>query len=68
MPNGQPGNTSGPFSPYPSNISVSGLNGNKIIKVKLNGFHHEFEDDVDLLLVGPGGQKFILMSVVGGTT
>ncbi|CAN5851864.1 hypothetical protein BH20ACI4_BH20ACI4_12970 [soil metagenome] len=68
MPNGQPTTTSGPFAPYPSNISVSGLIGNKTIKVKLNGFHHEFEDDVDLLLVGPGGQKFILMSDVGGST
>ncbi len=68
MPNGQPTTTSGPFAPYPSNISVSGLTGQKIIKVRLNGYHHEFEDDLDFLLVGPGGQKYIFMSDVGGST
>ncbi len=68
MPNGQPTTTSGPFAPYPTNISVSGLSGNKIMKVRFNGFHHEFEDDIDMLLVGPGGQKYIFMSDVGGTT
>ncbi len=68
MPNGQPTTTSGPFAPYPTNISVSGLTGNKIMKVRFNGFHHEFEDDLDMLLVGPGGQKYIFLSDVGGTT
>jgi hypothetical protein len=68
MPAGQPGTTSGPFSPYPSNIMVSGLSGNKIIKLTFNGYHHEFEDDLDFLLVGPGGQKYIFMSDVGGIT
>jgi hypothetical protein len=68
LPSGQPTTTSGPSSPYPSTINVSGLSGNKTVKVKLNGFHHEFEDDVDLLLVGPNGQKYILMSDVGGAT
>jgi hypothetical protein len=68
MPNGQPTTTSGPFNPYPSNISVSGLSGTKIMKVRVNGYHHEFEDDLDFLLVGPGGQKYIFMSDVGGIT
>ena len=68
MPNGQPTTTSGPFAPYPTNITVSGLSGNKIMKVRFNGFHHEFEDDLDMLLVGPGGQKYIFLSDVGGTT
>ncbi len=68
IPMGQPTTTSGPASPYPSNIAVSGLTGNKIMKVTFNGFHHEFEDDIDMLLVGPGGQKFIFLSDVGGTT
>ncbi len=67
MPNGQPTTTSGPFNPYPSNITVSGLSGQKVIKVRFNGYHHEWYDDVDMLLVGPGGQKFIFMSDVGGS-
>ncbi|MGE3465536.1 MAG: M36 family metallopeptidase, partial [Pyrinomonadaceae bacterium] len=68
IPAGQPGSTSGPAGPYPSNITVAGLTGNKIIRLTLNNFHHEFEDDVDMLLVGPGGQEFVFMSDVGGTT
>ncbi len=68
LPGGQPTTTSGPSAPYPSTINVSGLSGQKIVKVRLNGFHHEWYDDVDLLLVGPNGQKFILMSDVGGSS
>lgn len=68
MPAGQPTTTSGPASPYPSNITVSGVTGNKIMRITFNGFHHEFEDDLDFLLVGPGGQKMLIMSDNGGTT
>ncbi len=68
VPGGQPTTTSGVGNPYPSTIAVSGLSGRKLIKVTLNGFRHEFEDDVDMLLVGPGGQKFIFASDAGGST
>ena len=68
IPAGQPTTTSGPASPYPSVINVSGLSGTKIMKVRFNGFRHEFPDDVDMLLVGPGGQKYIFLSDVGGST
>lgn len=68
LPGGQPTTTAGPSAPYPSSINVSGLTGQKRIRVTLNGFHHDWENDIDLLLVGPGGQKFILMSDVGGST
>ena len=60
--------SSGPGSVYPSNIAVSGVTGSKVIKVELTGFVQGFPDDVDFLLVGPGGQKFIIMSDVGGST
>ena len=55
-----------PSSPYPSSINVVGLTGtvNKV-GVRLKGFSHSFPDDVDVLLVGPGGQKFIVMSDAG---
>lgn len=54
-------------NPYPSTITVSGLTGTiAAMTVKLNGFHHTQQKDVDALLVGPGGQKFIFMSDLGG--
>ncbi|HEX8248894.1 MAG TPA: M36 family metallopeptidase [Pyrinomonadaceae bacterium] len=55
-----------PSAPYPSNITVSGLAGNKILKLNLNGLTHTFPADIDILLVGPGGQKFTAMSDMGG--
>ena len=36
------------------------------VTVKLNGLNHTYPDDLDILLVGPGGQKILLMSDVGG--
>lgn len=58
---------SGAATPYPSNIVISGASGT-ITKVRatLTNFNHTFPGDVDILLVGPGGQKMILMSDVGG--
>ncbi len=59
---------SGASNPYPSSINVSGLSG-KIgdVNVSLLGVTHTFPDDIDVLLVGPAGQKMILMSDVGGS-
>jgi subtilisin-like proprotein convertase family protein len=61
--------TVGPATPYPSPINVAGLSG-VISKVTatLNGINHTFLRDLDILLVGPGGQSVILMSDVGGGT
>ena len=67
IPAGAPGTTSGPASPYPSNINVAGLTGTVTkVTVTLNGLSHDFSDDLDILLVGPGGQSVILMSDTGG--
>lgn len=59
----------GRATPYPSQITVSNLVGNiaKVV-VTLDGFNHTFPDDVDVLLVGPNGQKVIVMSDAGGST
>jgi len=55
-------------TPYPSRIFVSGLSGTiTSITVDLKGLTHPFPSDIDLLLVSPTGQKFVLMSGVGGT-
>lgn len=61
--------TGAPANPYPSNISVSGITGTvSKVRVKLNGLNHTFPSDVDMLLVGPLAQKFIVLSdVIGGT-
>ena len=57
-------------TPYPSAIVLTGLTGQLVTKVTvtLDGFSHQFPDDVDILLVGPQGQKAVLMSNVGGST
>jgi len=58
---------SGAGAPYPSNISVAGVGGTITkVTVKLNNLSHTFPSDIDILLVGPGGQNAIIMSDVGG--
>jgi uncharacterized repeat protein (TIGR01451 family) len=57
----------GAATPYPSTIAVSGLAG--IVSqatVTLSNLTHGFPDDVDILVVGPQGQKLLLMSDAGG--
>jgi subtilisin-like proprotein convertase family protein len=64
-----PGVGTGPAaaSLYPSPITVSGLSGTIVdVNVTLTGLSHTFPDDVDVLLVGPLGQKVVLMADVGG--
>lgn len=57
----------GPAAPYPSSISVTGVTGQiGRITVALSGLSHTYPDDIDMLLVGPGGQKVLLMSDAGG--
>ena len=36
------------------------------VTVRLNNLTHTFPADIDILLVGPGGQNAIIMSDVGG--
>ena len=54
--------------PYPASVSISGMSGtiSKVL-VRLNGLTHTFARDIDILLVGPGGQKVMLMSDAGGS-
>ena len=64
---GEPSPAPTPASPYPSEITVSGLTGTVTdVKATLTGLGHTFPDDVDVLLVGPGGEKAMLMADVGG--
>jgi subtilisin-like proprotein convertase family protein len=61
--------TVGAASPYPSEITVSGFNEGSIrdVNLKLKGFGHDYPDDVGVLLVGPQGQKVLVMSDVGSS-
>jgi subtilisin-like proprotein convertase family protein len=69
IPAGAPTSTSGPASPYPSNISVSGIAGTvSKVTVTLTHMNHTFPDDIDILLAGPAGQKILLMSDAGGSS
>ncbi len=56
-------------TPYPSTITVIGLEGpiTKVV-VQFNGYSHAVPDDVDVLLVGPTGVTAIVMSDVGGSS
>jgi subtilisin-like proprotein convertase family protein len=53
-------------SPYPSAITVSGLQGTVLkATVTLSNVTHTWVSDVDVLLAGPQGQKTLLMSDCG---
>lgn len=56
----------GASSPYPSDILVSGIaEAVTSVTVTLHDFGHTWPADVDVLLVGPGGENLVLMSDVG---
>lgn len=61
--------TAGVAGPYPAQITVSGLPTSiGRLEVRLNHLAHTFPSDLDILLVGPGGQNVMLMSDVGGAS
>lgn len=54
-----------PATPYPSSIMVSNVGGNILrTTVRILGLQHSYPHDITMVLVGPGGQKVILMSQV----
>lgn len=54
---------------YESSIEVSGVPINiGGLRVTLYDFEHLTADDIDVLLVGPQGQKFLLMGDAGGSS
>ncbi|HEU0012010.1 MAG TPA: tandem-95 repeat protein [Verrucomicrobiae bacterium] len=56
----------GPGSIYPSTINVSGVTTRvHKVTVTLHSLSHSFPDDLDVLLVGPGGKTVLLMSDCG---
>jgi trimeric autotransporter adhesin len=60
--------SSGAATPYPSAIDVSGITDPVgQVKATLYGITHTFPDDIEVLLVGPAGQKVVLMANAGGS-
>ena len=56
-------------NPYPATINVAGLSGNvNNARVTLNGLSHTWPGDLQIILVGPTGQKITLMHRIGSTT
>ena len=59
--------TSGVGRPYPSTINVTGFTSTIAdVNVHLFGLSHTWPDDIDMMLVGPQGQRLIIMSDAGG--
>lgn len=57
----------GQGSPYPSNISVTGVTQPiASVSVELRNLQHSWTQDLDLLLEGPNGQNVMLLSDAGG--
>lgn len=58
----------GNATPYASTNTVSGVAGTvRKVTLTLIGLQHANPDDLDLLLVGPGGQSALVLSDAGGT-
>lgn len=57
----------GAAAPYPSTIVVGGaLSPVGRVEVTLYGLSHTYPADIDIALVGPGGEAIMLMSDTGG--
>jgi primary-amine oxidase len=55
----------GAASAYPSTLDVAGSTGTiQKVVVRLRGLSHAYPADMDIALVGPGGQRVMLMSDV----
>jgi hypothetical protein len=52
-------------TPYPSTLTLGSF-GALDVNVVITGLTHGFPEDIGILLVGPGGQKVVLMNNTGG--
>ena len=64
-----PDSASAPASgtPYPSPVTATGEGIVTDVNVRISNFSHDFPDDADILLTGPGGQSTLLLSDAGGS-
>ncbi|HEY7814556.1 MAG TPA: hypothetical protein VIC62_15035 [Nakamurella sp.] len=58
----------GPASPYPSAVTVAGMNGLvAAVSVTMTGVTHAALNDIDAMLVAPNGNNLTVLSDVGDT-
>jgi subtilisin-like proprotein convertase family protein len=58
--------TTATSAPYPSALPVSGAGGPITdVDLVLHGLTHHYPADIDMMLVGPGGQRALVMSDAG---
>ena len=58
----------GPSTPNPTSLDVDGVPGTITdVDVVVRSLSHTFPADLDLMLVGPGGQRVLLMSDAGSS-
>ena len=63
-----PATGTGAADVYPSRVSVSGLSGSiSKVTLRISGLTVDRPDDVELLLVSPGGATFVPLGDAGGT-
>ena len=62
-------NSVGIATPYPSNLTVSGIptSGVSVQSARLTGLSHTWAGDLDIVLVSPTGQNVMLLSDAGGS-
>lgn len=59
---------SGSATPYPSNITVTGITGTvSSLSLRLLNLTHTFPADIDIILQSPDGRRLVLMSDAGGS-
>ena len=63
---GNQNSTPSPAAPYPSTNVVTANGTVNSVAVRLNGVSHLIPDNMDMLLVAPGGQAFVFWGDVGG--
>jgi subtilisin-like proprotein convertase family protein len=56
-----------PGTPYPSPVTAAGEGIVTDVNVRISNLSHDFPDDADILLTGPGGQSTLLLSDAGGS-
>jgi subtilisin-like proprotein convertase family protein len=58
--------TTATSAPYPAALPVSGAGGPITdVDLELHGLSHDYPADLDMMLVGPGGQRAMVMSDAG---
>lgn len=64
-----PDSASAPASgtPYPSPVTATGEGIVTDVNVRIRNLSHDFPDDADILLTGPGGQSALLLSDAGAS-